>query len=77
MIADLRERASQVPFRPFRIRMVDGREYVVPTLDHVWFPPRGGRVAVESDSGGVALLPALFISGIVEPAVADSPESPS
>ncbi|MBS0658568.1 MAG: hypothetical protein JSR82_10035 [Verrucomicrobia bacterium] len=71
MIAELRERVSQVPFRPFLIRMVDGREYAVPTLDHVWFPPRGGRVAVEGDQGGVALLPALFISGIVEP---DSPD---
>jgi len=40
-------------------------EYPVPTIDHVWLPPGGRRVAISDDRGIVVVLPALMISGLV------------
>lgn len=64
MIGDIERHLEMKPFVPFNIRMADGREYAVPTQDHIWFPPRSGRVAVADDGGYVAWLPALLISGL-------------
>ncbi len=55
-----------MPFEPFSIRTSDGREYNVPTLDHVWLPPLGNRIGVVDDKGIVAILTPLHISGITE-----------
>ena len=65
MIGDIRKHLETAPFRPFRIRMADGREYPVPTIDHIYLPPGASRVIVADDEGLVALLPALFVSGIL------------
>ena len=76
MIGDIRRHLEVQPFVPFRIRMADGREYPVPTQDHIWFPPGSGRVAVSDGDGYVALLPALLISGLrTVPATPDQPQS--
>jgi hypothetical protein len=66
MTPDIRKRLEEVPFVPFSIRMSDGREYSVPTLDHVYIPPGGTRVVVSDDKGIVSLLPALHISGVIQ-----------
>jgi hypothetical protein len=65
MTGDIRKHLEQKPFVPFAIRMADGREYPVPTLDHVYLPPGGGRVVVSDDEGVVIVLPALLMSGLV------------
>ena len=65
MIADIRRLLEQTPFVPFSVRTADGREYRVPTSDHIWLPPGGRRVAISDDQGMVAWLPALMISGLV------------
>jgi len=75
MIADIRHHLEITPFVPFAIRMADGREYPVPTIDHIWLPPRGGRVMVEMDDGGAVTLPALLISGLVRVSGAEKPGS--
>ena len=73
MIAEIRLRLAKVPFVPFRIRMADGHEYSVPTVDHIWLPPGGNaRVAVATDDGATAILPALLISGLIEVAQPES-----
>ncbi len=66
MLADIRNRLAAVPFVPFSIRMADGREYPVPTLDHIWLPLGGARVIVTDDEGATIVLSALLISRIVE-----------
>ena len=45
--------------------MADGREYPVPTVDHIYLPPGASRVIVADDEGLVALLPALLVSGLL------------
>jgi hypothetical protein len=72
VIGDIRERLSITPFRPFRIRLADGHEYPVPTIDHIYLPPGGGRVVVTTDEGIVVVLPATLVSGIL--CESDSPE---
>ena len=72
MITDLKKHVQSVPFKPFAIRMTDGREYSVQTIDHIFFPPSGGRVVVEDDDGCIIALPALHMSGLVEGAVRKS-----
>jgi hypothetical protein len=68
MIADLRDRRDKAPFVPFTIRTSDGRDYAVPTVDHIYFPPGGHRVVVANDKGFVSILTPLHITAIVEQA---------
>ena len=73
MIGDIRERLKTMPFVLFRIRTIDGHEYPVPTLDHIYLPPSSTRVIVSDDKGSVAILPALLISGLL--IADDAPQS--
>jgi hypothetical protein len=66
VIGDIKRHLENVPFVPFTIRMTDGREYPVPTLDHIYFPPVGSRVVVSDDQGYIIALPSLHMSGIAE-----------
>jgi len=68
MTGDIRKHLEITPFVPFAVRTADGREYAVPTIDHIYVPPRGGRVVISDDSGVVVVLPGLLISGIVHAA---------
>ena len=77
MVADIREHLSKTPFVPFTIRMADGQRYPVPTRDHIWLPPRSGRIFVADDQGYAAILPALLISGLIVPADLDNGNSPA
>jgi hypothetical protein len=67
VIGDIRKHLERIPFVPFAIRTADGREYSVPSVDHIWLPPHQARVFVADDNGLSAILPALLISGIVVP----------
>ncbi|MGD0767705.1 MAG: hypothetical protein ABSB42_05855 [Tepidisphaeraceae bacterium] len=42
------------PFRPFRIVLSDGAEFLVPHRDYVWRSPLGTMVFVAIDNGEVA-----------------------
>lgn len=66
MIADIRKHLEVTPFVPFTLRTADGWEYPVPTFDHIYLPPSGGRVVVSDDDGIVVVLPSLLISGLVQ-----------
>ena len=72
MIGDIRKHLAIAPFEPFRIRTADGREYPVPTIDHIYLPPGATRVVVADDEGVVAVLPALLIIGLMH--LPSSPE---
>jgi hypothetical protein len=65
MTGDIRRHLETVPFVPFSIRTADGREYPVPTIDHIYLPPTGGRVVISDHEGTVIVLPGLLISGLV------------
>jgi hypothetical protein len=65
MVGDIRKHLGITPFVPFSIRTADGREYPVPTVDHIYLPPTGGRMVISDDAGVVVVLPGLLISGLV------------
>ena len=65
MSGDIRKHLEIAPFVPFAVRTADGREYAVPTIDHIYLPPSGGRVVISDDEGVVVVLPGLMISGLV------------
>ena len=65
MTGDIRKHLEITPFVPFAVRTADGREYTVPTIDHIYLPPNGGRVIISDDEGVVVVLPGLMISGLV------------
>lgn len=65
MTNDIRKHLQIVPFVPFAVRTADGREYPVPTIDHIYLPPQGGRVVISDNEGAVVVLPGLLISGLV------------
>ncbi len=68
MTDEIRAQMQRTPFVPFAIRTSDGHQYDVPTLDHIFISPRGGRVIVVSDKDVVVVLPALHISSVVHQA---------
>ena len=41
------------------------RVVAVPTIDHIYLPPSGGRVVISDAAGVVVVLPGLMISGLV------------
>jgi hypothetical protein len=65
MTGDIRKHLEVSPFVPFIVRTSDGREYPVPTIDHIYLPPSGGRVVISDDAGVVVVLPGLMITGLV------------
>jgi len=65
MTGDIRKRLQITPFVPFSVRTSDGGEYPVPTIDHIYLPPPGGRVVISDDQGVVVVLPGLMITGLV------------
>jgi hypothetical protein len=65
MTGDIRKHLEITPFVPFAVRTADGHEYAVPTIDHIYLPPTGGRVVISDDEGVVVVLPGLMISGLV------------
>lgn len=65
MTGDIRRHLAVTPFVPFAVRTSDSREYSVPTVDHIYLPPSGGRVVIADDAGVVVVLPGLMITGLV------------
>jgi hypothetical protein len=73
MVADLRKLVARRPFVPFTIHTVDGGAIRVPTIDHVHVTPKGDRVFVFFDDGGLDWIRPLMISRVTvdqEPAEA-------
>ncbi len=66
MLADIRTLIHATPFLPFTIRTADGREFSVPTVDHIAVPPAGGRVFVFGDKAGEFSVPLLIANLSVE-----------
>ena len=55
-----------VPFRPFTIRLADGRAYEVPHRDFLTYSPNGGRTAkVFGDEDSVGILDLLLVTDLV------------
>ena len=65
MIELIRRHLAISPFQPFALRTADGREYPVPTIDHLWLPPGAKHVFVTDDEGIAVGIPPLLINGIV------------
>jgi hypothetical protein len=66
MVINIKKHLAKIPFIPFAVRMSDGREYRVPTIDHIYLPPTGSYIVVACDDGSFIGLPSLHISGLVE-----------
>ena len=65
MIADVLSQLTRIPFLPFLIRISDGYQYSVPTVDHADVTPQRHRVVVTADDGSGVILGPLHINGIV------------
>jgi len=75
MTAEIRKRLGEVPFRPFLVRVTDGREYPVPTVDHIWIPPGATRILISDDEGLSTSLPGLHLCGIADLQPSESTQS--
>ena len=67
MVGDIRKHLEITPFIPFVVRTADGREYPVPTIDHIYLPPGAGRIVISDNDGVVVVIPGLLVSGLVHP----------
>jgi len=50
--------------KPFTIRTADGREFEVPTRDHIAISPRGSFVQVFDDDDSVTSIPLLTMTSV-------------
>jgi len=74
-INECRSTLHQQPFRPFRFRLVDGRELLVPHPDFVAVSPRP-VIVINSDESRTVLEPMLILS-IEKPAPATAGGNPA
>ena len=64
MISEVRKYWRATPFIPFAIHLSDGREFKVPTFEHMAIHPKGNRAIVFADDGTHDVLSGLHISGV-------------
>jgi hypothetical protein len=61
--------------KPFVIRTADGREFTVPTRDHIAMSPNGTFVQVFGDDDSVTSIPLIMMASVrYEPAHATEGE---
>src|SRR5262245_21483235 len=62
--ADIKEKVDAVPFRPFIVRLTDGRTCEVPARDFVSLSPTGRTLGVWTPDGGMRLIDVALITEI-------------
>jgi hypothetical protein len=61
----IKEHVGAAPFRPFAVRLPDGRSYPVPGPDYASLSPNGRLLTVYTDEGnGVRVLDVALITEI-------------
>lgn len=63
-IEQLRAAHQTVPFRPFTLRMADGRSFDVPRPEYLSMSPTGRTVIVYGNDDEFAILDLLLITAI-------------
>ncbi|MCC6463864.1 MAG: hypothetical protein IT463_00835 [Planctomycetes bacterium] len=61
---DIRRFAKADPFRPFIIRLSDGREFLVTSARSIWVPPSGMNCVVGESDGTAVLLDVESIASL-------------
>ena len=72
MIKLIRQLLATAPFDPFVITTSGGKEYPVPTSDHVDISPKGGRLVVWFDDDSMVTIAGLHIVSVEHPVASDS-----
>lgn len=57
----IRDAIKAVPFRPFRMRLADGRELAVEHPDYILIAPNNREVVVYSKEGRMSIVEPLLI----------------
>ena len=65
MLPAIKKLLETTLFQPFSLRAADGREYSVPTIDHIYLPPGSKLVFVTDDEGVTVSIPLFYITGLV------------
>ena len=61
----IKERVTAAPFRPFSVRLTDGRSYPVPGPDYASVSPNGRLLTIYTDGGnGLKILDVALITEI-------------
>lgn len=55
-IEQLRKVMKSKPFRPFTLRLADGRRVSVPPPEHLWFGPDSPRSVVVYEDGSYFII---------------------
>lgn len=59
----IRQAHQAAPFRPFTIRMADGRTFYIRHPDYLFILPGGGRtIIVANDDGSASILDVLLVT---------------
>lgn len=65
-LAQIRDTLQNRPFRPFLLRLADGREYTVPHPGFLYIPPnmRHTVIVANTATGAASILDAIMIASI-------------
>ncbi len=58
----LRRTHQEAPFRPFSIRMADGRKFPIPHPDFLSFSPVGRTAVIFHDDGSASIVNLLLMT---------------
>lgn len=50
--------------QPFKLRTADGKEYNVPTSDHIFISPKGTFIQVVDDEERITSIPLLTMTAV-------------
>ncbi|MBI4027225.1 MAG: hypothetical protein HY360_19730 [Verrucomicrobia bacterium] len=67
---ELRRIHQSQPFRPFRLRLADGRGFQIPHFEFLSFSPTGRDLAVWHEDGSCSILDVRLVAEIEIPAAA-------
>jgi len=61
---EIQERLEERPFKRFKVRLADGAELEVPTLDHAHLHPRGRTLFVHLNTGGTKIIDVALVTAL-------------
>ena len=61
---EIKQRLTERPFRPFKVRVAGDGEYEVPSGDHASVHPNGRLLIIHLDSGGTAIIDVPLITSV-------------
>lgn len=72
-IEEIRKVQRTQPFRPFRLHLADGREFLVSHSEFIWTSHDNRTVIVDDVEGGIEILDCMLVTSVSIPPARSRP----